>query len=281
MRSRRAALLYVLLSVGFSSLYWLIGTLAPEAMKRSEWAVVSAWGTVAWALLRAFGPAVAGILTLAIVYGREAVVELGRSILRWRVSPRLYLLGLFPFVINVVVVLTGYAVGSYRLQPQLTIAKALMMFFLMALLDGPLGEEVGWRGVMLPQLLKTIRPLPAAVLVGIVWYVWHVPLYALDGKGMTVWEHVLFAVACIALSIILTWFFLKSNASTFLAIYLHNCSNFFTFVRFKTFATIAPSPWPRTAYYVVLLTVTACAAVAQSREAWTPGVEAGNPANSE
>ena len=37
------------------------------------------------------------------------------------------------------------------------------------------GEELGWRGYLLPQLLSIGR-MPAMVLVGFVWAAWHMPL---------------------------------------------------------------------------------------------------------
>jgi membrane protease YdiL (CAAX protease family) len=261
MPSRRTAILYVVLSLGFAFLYWFLVVTAPEAMKKSEWAVVSTWGTIAWAVLRAFGPLVAGVLALAICRGRGAVADLGRSVVRWRVAPRLWLLGLFPILLNGVALLVSAGQGTLHFEPRVTVVRAVMFFFLMAILDGPLGEEVGWRGVLLPQLLETVRPLPAAVLVGIVWYAWHIPLYAADAKGMSPAAHALFAASCIALSIVFTWFWLQSKGSTLFAIYLHDCSNYFIFVRMKTFTVTGDSQWPRVAYFAVLVIITALAAV--------------------
>lgn len=187
MKSRAAATLYVALALGFSALYWLLVVTFPEAMKRSEWAVASTWGIIAWAVLRAFGPAVAGVIALAVVQGRAAVVELGRSLVRWRVAPRLWIFALFPLVLNAIVIV----MGGLHFALQISIVKAVLLFFIMALIDGPLGEEVGWRGVLLPQLLQTMRPLTASLIVGVVWYLWHVPLYAADGKGMSASDELL------------------------------------------------------------------------------------------
>src|SRR5438105_2885874 len=64
----------------------------------------------------------------------------------------------------------------------------------------------GWRGVLLPELLAKLRPLPAATIVGFVWYSWHVPLYAASGRLNTALDHLFFLYTCIALSIIFTWF---------------------------------------------------------------------------
>jgi membrane protease YdiL (CAAX protease family) len=41
----------------------------------------------------------------------------------------------------------------------------------------PIGEEIGWRGFLLPLLMKRRSPLSAALIVGAVWAIWHVPFY--------------------------------------------------------------------------------------------------------
>lgn len=68
------------------------------------------------------------------------------------------------------------------------------------------GEEFGWRGY-LQQRIFTDRPLAAAVVTGVVWSLWHLPLnlagYNFPGSpllGMTT-----FTASCVLLSIILGW----------------------------------------------------------------------------
>jgi uncharacterized protein len=48
-----------------------------------------------------------------------------------------------------------------------------------------LGEELGWRGHLLPRLAPLGGP-QAAVAVGVVWGLWHAPIIALYGLGATV-----------------------------------------------------------------------------------------------
>jgi len=44
------------------------------------------------------------------------------------------------------------------------------------------GEEVGWRGVLLPRLQSRMAALPATAIVAAVWTVWHIPLFSfVDG----------------------------------------------------------------------------------------------------
>jgi hypothetical protein len=65
----------------------------------------------------------------------------------------------------------------------------------------------------------------------------------------------------------MTWFFLKSNASTFLMIYLHDAANYSTFLRFKLFPKLAGSPWPMAVYAALLFVLSCAAGLALARRA--------------
>jgi hypothetical protein len=100
-------------------------------------------------------------------------------------------------------------------------------------------------------------------------------LYATEDKLMGLGEHAIFLYSCIALSVIMTWFFLKSRGSTFLMIYLHDATNYSTFLRSKLFPKIATTPVPIIVYIVLLLIAALLAAAALARRKDTnPG--AGN-----
>lgn len=261
----RTAAVFTVLAIGFAVVYWLVvvlsraGTL-PFSMEHDGFGRASLAGNVVWLVFSNFGPALAAVIALALCRGREALAELGRSLIRWRIPPWLYVAAWFNLVLNAAVVVTGYATGTLHFDASaFAPLKFVLFFFVMAAIDGPLGEEIGWRGVLLPQLMQRISPLAAALVVGVVWYAWHVPLYAAEEKLPALGDHLMFLYSCLALSVIFTWFFLKSNASTFLMIYLHDASNYATFLRVKLFPKLASSPWP-TAVYAALLFVLACAA---------------------
>jgi membrane protease YdiL (CAAX protease family) len=267
-RPTRTAVVFTILALGFSLLYWLAVVLSksgalPFSMEHADFARKSLPGTIIWLLFDNFGPTLAAIIAVASCRGRSALADLGRSIVRWRVPGRLYVLAWFGLLINTGVVIAGYATHTLRFDPSaFTVVKFVLLYFVMIAFDGPLGEEIGWRGVLLPNLMERVRPLPAALIVGVIWYAWHVPLYAAEGRMSTAFDHAFFLYTCIALSIVFTWFFVKSNGSTFLMIYLHNASNYSTFLRFKLFPKVADSHATAYAYGAVLLAITAAAAVA-------------------
>src|SRR5215470_3788234 len=82
-------------------------------------------------------------------------------------------------------------------------------------LSTTLGEEIGWRGLLLPELAKHMSFTKAGLLSGVIWAAWHCPLllfadynagtnrlYALTSSTIT----------CVSLSFILAWFRLKSES---------------------------------------------------------------------
>jgi len=263
----RTAIVFTVLALGFAAVYWFVvilsraGTL-PFSMEHEDFGRASVPGSVVWLVFSNFGPALAGVIAVATCRGREALADLARSVFRWRVPGWLYVAAWFGLLIQAGIVLAGWATDSIRFDPAaFAPIKFVMLFFVMAAIDGPLGEEIGWRGVLLPELLRKMSPLAAAAIVGVVWYAWHVPLYAAEEKLADFGEHALFLYSCVALSVIFTWFFLKSGGSTFLMIYLHDATNYSTFLRFKLFAKIG-SPAALTILYVVLLLIPALLAAA-------------------
>ena len=76
------------------------------------------------------------------------------------------------------------------------------------------GEELGWRGYLLPRLTP-LGEVRAALIVGVVWGLWHAPLIVLGGLDFPghPWTGVgMMAVATTPLSMILAWLRLRSGS---------------------------------------------------------------------
>ncbi|SOE10540.1 CAAX prenyl protease-like protein [Hoeflea halophila] len=94
----------------------------------------------------------------------------------------------------------------------------LMVVFNLVL--GPLGEELGWRGLMQEDLASHLGWLEASLLVGIVWFAWHLPLWTIDSPHAQV-SLPLFAIHCLLYSIIIGAAYHISGGSILPAILLH------------------------------------------------------------
>jgi membrane protease YdiL (CAAX protease family) len=92
-----------------------------------------------------------------------------------------------------------------------------------------LGEEIGWRGFLLPRLTRRFGFSIGCAISGLIWALWHYP--AILGGGYDSAATHLFAVVCftlmvVAMSFILGWLRLKSGSLWPCAI-LHASHNLF------------------------------------------------------
>ena len=237
----RMAFAYTALALGFSVLYWLLITLAqrgslPFAMGPPGFSLEksSVPGLMCALCLRSFGPALAAIITLYFFQGRAGLAGLWRSMTSFRLPVSLYALAvLAPLAVSALIAALGLYSG--RLQyaaDQLQPLRFAAFFALMLVFDGPLGEEPGWRGLLLPQLLARMGAAAASLLVGLVWFAWHLPLYLADGRDL----HPLgYLVQVVALSYVFTWFYIRSGHSTWMTVFLHATTNYALFLIIKSF----------------------------------------------
>lgn len=106
-------------------------------------------------------------------------------------------------------------------------AAAILPAFIMSLTSGAMGEELGWRGYMLKSYQEKYSPLKSALLVGLVWAFWHLPLWIFSGytgSGLIVYS-IFFVIAILSLSVLITYFYNKSG-NIIIAIWMHFLFNF-------------------------------------------------------
>jgi hypothetical protein len=95
--------------------------------------------------------------------------------------------------------------------------------FLPLLIIGPLSEEIGWRGYALERLQTRWNALTSSLIVGLVWALWHLPLFMMVGTS----QHELgvpfigFLIKLTASSILYTWLYNNTKQSLWSAILLH------------------------------------------------------------
>jgi uncharacterized protein len=91
------------------------------------------------------------------------------------------------------------------------------------------GEEIGWRGLALPELSKKFSVFTSATIVGIFWCIWHYPK-GLSNYYITDWSKALQGMGMFSLQIllanyILSWLYFKSNRSVFITSLFHASFN--------------------------------------------------------
>ncbi|MFG1813549.1 CPBP family intramembrane glutamic endopeptidase [Kribbella sp. NPDC049174] len=141
------------------------------------WGIAAAGGGKVAFLAGVFGPmAAAGLVTYWTGGSIRAWLA---PVLAWRVGVRwwAYALGL-PILLFAVVSLALQLTGEpieWRLAVDRLPAYAAGFLFVLVL--GGAMEELGWRGYGLPHLLEDRSPMRATLIIGLVWGIWHVPVY--------------------------------------------------------------------------------------------------------
>ena len=92
-----------------------------------------------------------------------------------------------------------------------------------------LGEEIGWRGYLVPRLARVYGFDQTAIYSGLIWALWHYPLILFGGysAGAPAWYSILcFTALVVGISYFYAWITLKSN-SLWPAVLLHGSHNLY------------------------------------------------------
>jgi uncharacterized protein len=91
-------------------------------------------------------------------------------------------------------------------------------------------EEPGWRGVGHDLLQSRLTPAVGAVIVGVLWMLWHLPLFFLEGTyqhalGVLTARFWAFNLALVLLSVLYAWLCNGSRGSILIAVVAHAGTN--------------------------------------------------------
>lgn len=182
-------------------------------------------------LFLGWGIFVAAVLMTWLTLGGGAVGQLLQRYLKWRVHWTWYLaLLLMPAAAVIGVFLNAALRGTpadfskvmadQLRPPGLSRLAFVLPFFLTDLISN--GEEIGWRGYVLPRLQAKHSALAAALTTGVIWGLWHIP------KLLTHWDwgyFALFMLDTIAKAVFLAWMYNRTGGSLLLVAMAHAAWN--------------------------------------------------------
>jgi CAAX protease family protein len=187
-------------------------------------------------LLGTFGPLISAVVLTHMESGWAGVRELLGRVRRWRIGIKWYafvLLGpgaVYVSAMALTIVLGG-TVDVGKVDPWYTVP---LLFLIVLVLGGPLGEEFGWRGYALPRLQERRSSLAAALILGVVWALWHLPnwwipvteqYHNVEGNGNYIFFVGEFVLVVIALSIIFAFVYNGTGGSMLAPLLLHAAFN--------------------------------------------------------
>lgn len=139
------------------------------------------WGALPFGSFFATGPLLAALIVIPITQGWAGLQELGSRMIRWRVGWIWYALAIgVPLTVFLVTMVLNIALGAGAPSlAQFSPWYSIIVVFAVRLvnpLDGPLGEEPGWRGFAQTRLQVDRSPLAATSILALLVAVWHAPL---------------------------------------------------------------------------------------------------------
>lgn len=193
------------------------------------------WLTVAWmlrtgrppvvtalVLFGGFGPFLAAVLVAAAGGDLRSwfgtLVDVGAPLGIWAaavlVPIALYVLALGVFV------LTGGGFDRASVLPAAAIPAVVLATFVRGGL-----EEPGWRGLALPVLQRSVGAFWASIAIGVIWALWHVPLFLMPGSSQMGTPFWLYAPAVVGISVIATWLYNAAGGRVLVPVVFHTLSN--------------------------------------------------------
>ena len=186
-----------------------------------------------------FGPTIAGLIIFYLKYNRKGLIAVLNSLTRVNIHVKWYLFALFfelgSFIFIVIFAhITGYRNTPFRYEE---LVNGFLMFFvntvLLTLLTG-LGEEIGWRGFLLPELQSGFTVIRAALILSLINSLWHLrtDLLAMLMQGNyhefligffpDMGQRILISIPVV---FIMVYLFNKTGGSLFIMILFHGSAN--------------------------------------------------------
>jgi uncharacterized protein len=216
---RRPSLLVVFLVATFTW-SWTLWTLA------SRWELPGAWAD-GLVVAGRFGPSLAAIAVTLAAAGRDGLAALLAPFRRWRAPIWLWLVVVFgPIVVVLAAIglasLLGTPPGPFN-DPG-TAYLVVPVFVVILVAGGPLGEELGWRGFALDRLQHRTNPVAASVLLGVMWGLWHLPLFRDPTQVQASLPILLYLGQTTSTAVLYTWLWNRTRSLPMVLV-LHTVTN--------------------------------------------------------
>jgi membrane protease YdiL (CAAX protease family) len=197
-------------------------------------------------------PTISAVLLSALFGGLEGVKNLFRGLVRpFQLRWAFVALLTFPTALLVWGLAERALFGngvSHSIDIHAILVSAPLTLFTTANIfidPGPWGEETGWRGFALPRLLIRFTPLTAAIILGVIWAVWHAPAFLTSDLTQAKYNFGWFLISVTCISIFMTWIYLNANRNFLVAGFIPHAmnnlmgfSNAFTDAKIQAFVLI-------------------------------------------
>ena len=175
--------------------------------------------------LATFVPMIAALILVCRERGAQGVRELLARVLDYR-RIKSAGWGLTAVLLMPMVFLLAY--GVLRLEGRALpdvqyFSIAEMIAFTLLFFVGAIGEELGWQGYGFAKLNSRWNALEAALIIGVIWALWHVIPFVEMGRSAywIIWH----SLSIVMLRVIIVWLFVNTGQSVFIAALFHTTTN--------------------------------------------------------
>ncbi len=181
-------------------------------------------GFMALYAIGGLAPTIAAFVAVIATRRQSPLREFLVRLFRWRVGALWY-----AAAIGIPLTIALIAAGAARLLTAPTaplFTRPWYWFFplLVSMIAGGGLEELGWRGVAQPEMERHLSRDLAALVVGIVWSAWHLPLFFIPGVTQYRTNFLVFSVQVVGAAMILAWLY-GHTRSILLCILFHAAMN--------------------------------------------------------
>jgi membrane protease YdiL (CAAX protease family) len=150
------------------------------------------------------GPAISAYIIYRKFNGEFGGESFGRYVFGRKISRKAWLIfGLF-LIWRFLMIWIAFGINK-----PISILSMLVNLPLLILMGGL--EELGWRGFLQPAFEKIIHYVPSVLLVGIIWSVWHLPLWLIKGTVQSSFPFVLYLISGIIVTSSFTTLYKYTN----------------------------------------------------------------------
>ena len=187
------------------------------------------------------GPMLSAYIMIRTLEGKEAWKHFRKSMYQLKIGFKWYIFALLviPALMFMGMMIVNGGFPAFKgLSPSFF---AIYPIFLVVVFygGGPFPEEIGWRGFALPRMQEKFGTLRASVLLGFLWSCWHLPQFLTHSQHGGPGTHfhtfatnfLIFTVACIATTIVLTWVYNKKQGNLFSVMLVHASINTFSMIQ--------------------------------------------------
>jgi membrane protease YdiL (CAAX protease family) len=187
------------------------------------------------AIFVGYGLVAASLLMTGITSGKAGVIALLRRFLIWRVGwiwygiallgpPLLTLLNIgVRFLIDRTPPDFAHPIALQILGPDINLWLAAPLFLIWDAIAN--GEEIGWRGYVLPRLQARYNALISSLIIGVIWAIWHLPKFFMADRAAFQPRFGLFLLGLMAAAVVYTWIYNNTGGSLLLVTLYHAAGN--------------------------------------------------------